>query len=143
MKEKLLKLLYKSFEVKLTGEEQRHLENALESFQFLQEEKRNIEQLRHTISNSGKNSFSPFFAEKIMQRIENPIEANSPIDDFLTSLLWSFRRVAIAGGVVVLLLLINNFITNDSVSVDAALSYKQMSIEDVWSFNDLISETLK
>ncbi len=144
MKEKLLKLLYKSFDDMLTDIEQQQLDNALVSSKSLREAKEEIMKLRKTISNSAEQSFSPYFADRVMQIIEEPKNnLNDTIDEYFDSLFLSFRRIALAGTVVVLALLVNNFISGGGISLDAALSLQQVSIEDVWSLNDLITETIK
>lgn len=144
MNKKILKLLYKSFDADLSEKEKSLLENALNTSELLREEKLKIEKMRKTVSDSVEKSFSPFFAERVMQKIEEPkSNLNDTIDEYFNSLVLSFRRVALAGSVVVLVLLINNFITGGGISLDTALSLQQVSIEDVWSINDLLSEAVK
>ncbi len=58
MKEKLLKLLYKSFDDVLTDKEQQQLDNALASSISLREDKEKIVKLRKTISDSAEKGTS-------------------------------------------------------------------------------------
>jgi hypothetical protein len=127
MKKNLLKLLYRSFDDQLSLEEQAKLKDALSSSEEMRREK-----------------FAPFFADRVMQKIRDQKETSDQrVDDFLISLILSFRKIALTGAVIALLLLTTNFISGGGVSVDTALALQQMSIEDIWSLNDLISEIVQ
>jgi len=144
MNRKLQKLLYKSFDAELTKTEASLLNDTLKTSDLFRKEKEEIENLRKTVSNTAEKSFSPLFTGRVLQAIEKP-ENNftDSFDEFFDSLLLSFRRISLAGAVVVLMLLANNFISADTISLDTALSLQQVSIEDVWSLNDLLTEAVK
>ena len=143
MDRKILELLYRSFDDKLNSEEQEVLNNALKDSPELQQEKERITLMRRTVSGSAEESFKPFFAERVMQRIKTQTSVKKETtEDFFNSLLWSFRRVAIAGVAAALILLAINFIEADSISVDSALSMPQLTLEDAWSLDDVIEEEL-
>ena len=69
MNPKMLELLYKSFDATLTPNEQEELERALIDSEQLRSEKEKITKMRESISGTAENSFNPFFADRVMQRI--------------------------------------------------------------------------
>jgi anti-sigma factor RsiW len=144
MDQKILDLLYRSFDGQLLPEEQQRLEEALASSKQLRDEKERIVALRKTISGNAAQSFEPFFAERVMQRITAEMEQKlETVEDFFNSLLWSFRRVALAGAIAVLLLFANNLLRADDLSLDSLLAMPQLTIEDTWAINDLIEGELQ
>jgi anti-sigma factor RsiW len=144
MDQKILDLLYRSFDGQLLPEEQQRLEEALASSKQLRDEKERIVALRKTISGNAAQSFEPFFAERVMQRITAEMEQKlETVEDFFNSLLWSFRRVALTGAIAVLLLFANNLLRADDLSLDSLLAMPQLTIEDTWAINDLIEGELQ
>lgn len=137
MDQKVLDLLYRSFDGKLTPEEQRGLDKALAASKQLREEKEKITASRKIISGTAATSFEPFFAERVMQRIQAEREAVSEVgEDFFGSLMWSFRRIALAGAIAVLLLLANNIIQGGEISLNSLLAMPQLTIEDTLVLNN-------
>lgn len=129
MNNKLQDLLYRSFDTALSPEEQAQLDQALASDRELQEEKRLLEEMRLMISKNAELKFKPFFSAKVMQKIRaQPLKG----DDFISSLVWSFRLTAIAATAVVLILFAHNSIIRKDISIDALLSMPQTSIEETW-----------
>lgn len=144
MEKKLQKLLYRSFDEPLSKEEQVKLKTALKSSEELLREKEKITWVHNAISAETGQKFSPFFADRIMRKIRMQKEdLAGKIDDFNISLILSFRKIALAGVVTVLLLLSTNFISQGGLSVDKAMALQQITIEDTWSLNTLISEVVK
>ena len=132
MDHKLLDLLYRSFDDQLTPEEQSQLEDALANSTTLQKEKERIAAMRKTVSESAVESFEPFFAERVMRQIHT-----EKGEDFFASLLWAFRRIALAGAIAAILLLANNLSRGDDISLDSVLLMPQLTLEETWELDDL------
>lgn len=144
MDQKILELLYRSFDDRLTAEELQRFEKALANSPELRDEKVRIATMRKAVSQSAAQSFKPFFAERVMQRLTAEMEQKSEtMEDFFNSLLWSFRRVALPGAIAVLLLFANNLLRADDLSLDSLLAMPQLTIEDTWAINDLIEGELQ
>jgi anti-sigma factor RsiW len=144
MDQKVLDLLYRSFDGQLTPEEKQLLEKTLAQSKALQKEKERIVGLRKTISGSALQSFEPFFAERLMQRIQAERESQSAAgEDFIGSLLWSFRRIALAGAIAVLLLLTSNIVQKGEISLNSMLAIPQLTIEDTLVLNNPLEGELK
>ena len=143
-KKQIRKLLYRSFDDQLSNEELNMLINTLNSSEKLQKEKDTLALIRAAVSKESGRRFHPYFADRIIRKISEKKETISgKIDDFNASLILSFRKVAIAGVVAILLLLTTNIISEGGISFEKALGLQQVSIEDTWSLNSLISEAVK
>ncbi len=137
MNERLLELLYRSFDDELTKEEQRELVEALSFWPELREEKKRITEMRQMIASEAVRSFKPFFSNRVMRRLK---EKTTTGEDFFESLLWAFRRIALAGALALLLLIANNVLTERSASLNSLLRMPQLSLEDVWQLDNPVLE---
>jgi anti-sigma factor RsiW len=126
MNKKIVELLYRSFDDKLTPAEQQRLDQALSDSKELREEKIRIAQMRTVISDSGQRSFQPFFAEKVMRRIR---EAKRTQESFFDSLIEVFRPVAIAATILFIVLLAYNLFKSDNKSLASALAEPEITLE--------------
>lgn len=126
MNRKIIELLYRSFDDVLAPADQQRLERALTESADLRAEKQRIAQLRGMITDSGKQSFHPFFAEKVLRRIR---EQNRPAESFLDSLIVVFRSVAIAATILFVVLLSYNLFKSDSKSIASALAEPEIKLE--------------
>ncbi len=143
-KNEALKLLQRSFDDQLSQEELNALNNVLSLSKELKKEQEKISTIRLTISQQAEQHFSPFFADRVMRKIRRQKEMlNKKNEDLSLSLIFSFRKIAIAGTVAILLLLSGNILSEGGFSFEKALGLQQVSIEDTWSLNNLISETVK
>lgn len=122
-------LLYCSLDTPLTPEEQTKLGQALASNKELQEEKRLLENMRSMIKENTTQKFKPFFSAKVMQKIKM---LSVKGDDFISSLVWSFRLIAITAAAVVVILFAHNSFIRKDISIEALLSMPQTSIEETW-----------
>jgi len=131
MNDRILELLYRSFDEELTGDEKRELHDALARSEALRREKDRIEAMRNMVSASGVDTFKPFFAERVMRRLSDMRESRNGIwtlQDWLSRL---FRPVAIAGAAVAAGLLVFNLVQADGVSVAAAFGMSEVPIEEI------------
>lgn len=132
MDKKELELLYRSFDDVLTPEEQKQLEKVLASSKDLREEKKRVVSMRNAVSGSGVQSFKPFFAERVMRRIQQLKPTEKSPDLFFESLMAVFRPIAVGAAVVVIILLSYNMIKSDRLSLAGAFAEPEVSIEEAF-----------
>lgn len=130
MNNKLLELLYRSFDGDLTQEENNLLEKALQESFKLREEMTKMILLRTHVSGSAAKSFKPFFAERVANRMKEIANSN-PQQEFLGSLSYVFRRVAIGAAIVFTLLFSANLIEGKFHSFEKNVTSSEMSLDDV------------
>jgi hypothetical protein len=126
MNKKIVKLLYRSFDDELSQAEQQQLDQALLESKNLREEKGRIAQMRTAISDSGEESFKPFFAEKVIRRIK---EAKHAQENFFDSLIYVFRPVVIAVTILLLALVSFNLFKSDHRTVSTAFAEPEITLE--------------
>jgi anti-sigma factor RsiW len=125
-------LLYRSLDSPLGDAEQAELERVLKESAALRAEKKRIEKLREVLTHSGEKKFKPFFAERVLQRLALPERRRESEVDFFSSLVFLFRRVAVAAALVCLLMIAYNIIENNGLSMNNLLGFQEYTIEDVW-----------
>ncbi|MBN2000954.1 hypothetical protein JW935_25640 [candidate division KSB1 bacterium] len=84
--------------------------------------------LNSLVFESAVRRFGPFFTDKVMSRILNQQPNES---EFFETLTGTFRRIAFAGALTVVLLCIYNMITSDSYTMAGLLALPQWSLEEV------------
>ena len=126
MNRKILDLLYRSFDDSLTQVEQQRLDQALSDSKELREEQIRITQMRSMISDSSHKSFHPFFAEKVLRRIQ---EQGRVAESFFDSLIDVFRPVAIAATILFIVLLSYNLFKSDKISLSSAFAEPEIRLE--------------
>jgi hypothetical protein len=131
MDKKILKLLYRSFDCELNGRERELLRVALEQSEELRREKERISTQRRALSASPKPSFEPFFAERVMSRIDSLDERKNGLEAFYETLLGMFRRFALVGAAVLIILLLVNLRTGDALSTDEIFYTSDVAIEEI------------
>jgi hypothetical protein len=128
MTKKILKLLYRSFDLELSPKEKEALKKALEGSVELKREKKRIESMRESFSKSEAGKFSPYFKTQIMDRIKKLNNNTGEQNNFFNSFVYDFKIIA-AGAVILLgILLTFSFINNSSTVYD----------EDNISMNELV-----
>jgi len=144
MNDKILELLYRSFDDELSPEERKQLDEALQNSQGLRAEKAKISNMRATITNSAEKSFGSNFADGVMSRVHAQKQfPEYTIDDFLDSLLWSFKRIGLVASFTLLLLLANNIFKGGDISIDSILAMPQITMEETWELTDLTEGEFK
>lgn len=131
---KILELLYRSFDRTLSEKQQKRLDEALKNSEELRREKNRAIKLRKSASDIAKPSFNPFFAERVLSRIET-VQSKNGLEAFYQSLKVVFRRVAVAGAVVMLALLLYNFQIGDSLNSDEILYVSDITIEEILDYS--------
>lgn len=133
MNERLLELLYRSFDDNLGEQESQELSQALAHSAELRGLKRRLTETRAAIADTAERSFKPFFAARVLQR-------TTKREEFSGSLVWAFRRVALAGVFALLLLIANNLWAAKSFSWETLLGMPQLTLEDTLQLNTLLEE---
>lgn len=133
MTDETFDLLYRSLDGDLTADEQQRLEAALSSSPELCREKNRLEAIRKAVAASGTDSFRPFFAERVMQRIRSTAEEGVEEQTFSRYLSHVFRRVVLAGAAVVIAFVIYNVAASRDVSLSTALGVPEITMEEVLS----------
>jgi len=130
-KRKFLKLIYRSFDDDLTEKEQEQLTEALEKSEMLQQIKEETSALRQDVSNSAAQSFEPFFAERVMNRIDSVNKEEYAPDIFYRSLWAVFRPLAIACTLIMIALLSYNLAKGKIISPDEIFYISETAVEEI------------
>lgn len=130
MNEKILKLLYRSFDDNLDDKERDELEEALKISEELRREREKILAQRKAISESAAQSFEPFFAERVMARID-ALSEKSGVETFYEILRAVFRPFAIAGAVALVALILYNLGIGDILSSNEVFYVSDSAIEEI------------
>ena len=112
----MYRLLYRSFESRLSEKEQTILGEALERSPELRLEKERIRRQREMLSQGAALSFGPGFADRVMGRLNGADIGANGWELFYATLISLFRRFAIAGAVTLLVLLFYNLSLGDKLS---------------------------
>lgn len=128
-------LLYRSFDTQLEHEENQLLDRALEKSISLRNLQETLKRIRRAIKQNRVKSFSPQFADHVMQQIYTISRAT---EDFFTALLWSFRRVTIPGLACLLMLIGHHLVNTGNISVETFLSRPQITLTETWPIDDLL-----
>ena len=124
MNDQFYSLLIRSFDDSLDEKERIRLGQALLDSE-LRVERDHIVVLRTKIKETAASAFEPFFVQRLLQRLASAHE------EFQRWLLRDYRRVAVAGAVLVLLLASYNMSKRDSVSLAAAFAQPEYTLEQV------------
>ncbi|MFH1221380.1 MAG: hypothetical protein V1694_13135 [Candidatus Eisenbacteria bacterium] len=129
MNKRILNLLVRSFDGGLSDVETGELEAALAASLDLRKEKSRLQTLRGAIVSTRRDSFGPFFADKVINRIATRRVINGSRETFWKAIYNAFRPVAIAGAVVVIGLVIYNLVQTDDISITGAMGVSVTSDE--------------
>jgi anti-sigma factor RsiW len=132
MNDKMLELLYRSLDGVLTPDEQASLNEALAASEELRAEKRRLHAMRQAVAQSAADTFRPFFAARVMQRIARSAEPKQASESFFRGLVYTFRRVALAGAMIIAAFIIYNITASDEISFTTVLGAPEISIEEVF-----------
>ena len=130
MNKKTLKLLYRSFDARLSQRNQRILEEALDRSPELKNEKKQIQEQRNMLANSSAPTFSPLFADRVIQQLKAEPGSNG-WEQFYETLLTLFRRFAVISAVALLLLLSYNLKLGDKLSLEEVFFASDAAYEEL------------
>ncbi len=103
-------ILLRSYDDTLTNEQQQQLARALDTSPELQQEKEELDRLRHEMA-SWQPDFHPGFTELVMQRIAGETFAFRSV----------FRAVALSGVAAIVLVLLSVYFMDGSLNIDSLL----------------------
>ena len=129
---KILKLLYRSLDDDLKDKDQKKLDEALEKSEDLRKEKERVLAQRQAVADSAGQSFGPFFAERVMNRIEGLGQKKNGLEAFYESFMTAFRKVAIVSAAVLVLLISYNVVKSDIVPEDELFFMADTTIEEIF-----------
>ena len=104
---------------------------ALDNSEELRKEKEQIEAQRRAISNSAAQSFKPFFAERMISRIQALGEKENILETFYETLKTAFWRFATTGAVIMIALISINLVIGESLSMDKAFYVSELTFEEI------------
>jgi hypothetical protein len=131
MNDKILDLLYRSFDSGLSSREQQQLDKALAGSAELRAERDRITAMREAVRSSAAGSFKPFLAERVMQRIGGELGYENGLQELFDSLVFAFRRVALIGAVAAVVLVGYNLKASDEVTLAAAFGVAETTGEEL------------
>jgi hypothetical protein len=137
-------LLYRSFDGELTPDQQELLIKALQESQELQRIQQRLSTIRRVVTENGNGHFEPFFVTRVMHRINTVQNMPDRASEFFESLSYVFRRVALIGGIAVIVLFSVQLFQKDSEINLASETVSEMTLDDVLgsAFSTTLEEAL-
>jgi len=128
---KVLKLLYRSLDGDLKDKHQKKLDETLKKSEELRKEKEKVLAQRQAVTDSASQSFSPFFAERVMSKIDGLGEKKNGLEAFYESFMAAFRKVAVVSAAVLVLLVSYNLVKSDIVPEDELFFVADTTMEEI------------
>jgi hypothetical protein len=129
MKKTLIKLIDRYLAGSLSPKERDKLDQLRKSSPEIQADLQKTIKMRELLQSTSDYSFKPFFAERVMNKIK--AGASAVQDDFFIVLSTMFRRVAIAGCTVAVLLFSAYLIFEKSETPIKDYVYSQMTLDEL------------
>jgi hypothetical protein len=140
MDDKILGLLYRSFDSKLNPDEQDILEQALQSSKELKSQKEEMIKLRNSLKPNNSQGFGTMFADKVMQKIRN-LEVKSNEELFFDSIISVFRPLAIAATVILVFLISYDIVSKNGKLLNSVQNSQDITLAEAFDpFNELTTE---
>lgn len=131
-KQKLEKLLFKSFDAPLSKEEKELLESELKNSPSLKEEQEFLNRLRRGVEQSAVNDFEPFFEERLMGKLNRSLKNERTFDSISIPLFSSFGRIAIAAVIILIILISYNVNNGNNYAINNLLGNSKTNIASVF-----------
>ena len=129
---KILRLLYRSLDSELSEKDRKKLEDALERSSELRMERERALAQRQALAKSGTQSFDPFFADRVMARIESLGQTKkNGFELFYETFKVMFHRLANASALVMLVLVSYNIIKSDLLPEDEIIFTSDAAMEEI------------
>lgn len=132
MDKKTRKLLYRSFDEELKPKHKEQLETALKSSPELRKEKEEIASQRQALKDNAAQSFQPFFADRVVNRLFFGKTAENGWEAFYQTFKALFGRFAIACGIIGLILFTYNVTIGDSLDPEEVFFVSDIAIEELY-----------
>lgn len=121
-------LLLRSLEEELSPEEKLRLEQALAQSEGLRKEKEELLAMRSILS-SQEFRFAPFFAAKVMNRLD--AETQKTVESWFTQVSFAYQRIGVPALAVLVFLLLFTFLTEQSMSIDVLTGTSDLTVDDL------------
>jgi len=131
-KKDLEKLIYKSFDAPLTNEEKEFLESELNASAELMQEYQSLLSLRSAVRNSARDTFEPFFEERLLSRMERTKKYEKTYDYISTPLFTSFGKIAAAAIIILIILITYNLNNGNNYSINNLFGNSETKIASVY-----------
>ena len=132
MSEKIYNLLLRSLDTTLTPQEQHRLNQELSRSETLRLELERLKVMRQSIYQGGKRTFRPFFAERVMQRIEASTQQKPAEDTFFFALKEVFLPVAIAAVIFIVVMLSYQVVRHDGVAFAGMVDHSDVTLDEAF-----------
>jgi hypothetical protein len=129
MKNIIEKLLYKSLDAPLSSEETSLLNNELKNSSKLRAEYNKLKEIRNVLAESGVPDFKPYFEERLTDRLYSDQKKPAPFNALINSFSYSFREIAFAAIIILILLVTYNLKNGNIYSVENLFGKSGSSIE--------------
>ena len=140
MDEKILELLYRSFDSNLNPDEQKILEYALANSKELKSRKEEMLKMRNSLRSDNLQKFGYLFADKVMQKIIN-LEEKSKDELFFDSIISIFKPIAIAATFLLVFLVSYNIISENGNLFNGNQQSIDITLAEAFDpFNELTTE---
>lgn len=125
MDNNLYNLILRSLDAPLAEREQRELESALADSEEFRTAREEIVALRNGLQALKGETFRPFFAERVMDRLNNP---QLSMAEYFVSV---FRKVALSAAVLVIICSAYNISRENKFTLESALGIHHETLEQI------------
>jgi len=132
MSKKIYNLLLRSLDEPLTPQEQHRFEEAINCSETLRLELEQLKIMRQSIHKSGKYKFRPFFAERVMHRIETFTKRKPAEETFFFALKEVFRPVAIGAVIFIIIMLSYQAVRNGDVAFAGVVNHSDITLDEAF-----------
>jgi hypothetical protein len=129
MDERTVELLYRSFDAPLEAAEEERLTAALAGLPELRRLKDEIIVLRRAVADGAARSFGPGFADRTIHRLRSGREREDSLAALVRAYAAAFKPVAIAGLVILAVLVSYNLANRDLMPRDAIFYASDLAVE--------------
>lgn len=126
---KIEKLIYKSLDGVLTSDEEKYLQSELQSSGEVKKMYNDIVNLRNAVQNVETEPFRPFFEERLLDKINNPLVYENKTAGWSESFVKSCRQVAFTTVIILALLILYNVNQGNYTSFENLLGIYKAPIE--------------
>ena len=140
MDEKILDLLYRSFDSELTQDEQNKLDQSLAKSKELESHKKEMLKMRNSLKRKSPQGFGYMFADKVMEKISH-LENKSSDELFFDSIISVFRPIAIAATFIAIFLVSYNVISENGNLFNGTQQSQDITLAEAFDpFNEITTE---
>ncbi|HCW07877.1 MAG TPA: hypothetical protein DGG95_11005 [Cytophagales bacterium] len=118
-------IFLKSLDVELSLQQKTELENALQNDRQLQKKADQFVKLRTQLQRNEVDSFGPFFAERIINRIKS---LKKEID---YQIFFFFKKYQLAVLGVIVALVVLNIFSSDHLTLQSIFGFEEQQVEDL------------